>query len=93
MCLAYLVLLICVFGFVIYSAMYRNEHQSENTATSMAIKDGVLSSHRSLPDHERSGVSRVSYERESVTERRVKKKKVSSSSVVKKNSLPRLPRR
>lgn len=64
--------------------MYRNEHQTEN------VTSGVLASHRSLPDQERSIVARASYERESVTERRVKKKTVAGA---KKNSLPRLPHR
>jgi hypothetical protein len=73
-----------------WRAMYRNEHQADNAAGSAVTRDGVLASHRSLPDHERSGLTRVSYERESVTERREKKKLGAAS---KKNSLPRLPRR
>ena len=55
--------------------MYRNEHQGQNIAVGAAVKDGVLASHRSLPDHERSGVARAVDERESVTEWRGKKKK------------------
>ena len=54
--------------------MYRNEQHGQNTAVVAAVKDGVLASHRSLPDHERSGLARISFERESVTERRGKKK-------------------